>query len=120
MREMMERNPDISEYELTENVFGRQGHGRVIGMGTGVRPTHFREDLRGGSQSQKRQAQDYERMRSEIEAKVQAESNTRLQEIESRLQEQANETQRQLELRFENQLAAFMARYPPPPPPDQS
>ena len=87
-------------------------------MGLGVRPAHFRGDLRGGSLSQQREAQSkkLERMRSEL----QAESNMRIQELESRLQEQANETQRQLDIQrqdFQNQRR-FLARYPPPP--DQS
>ncbi|MDQ9786252.1 hypothetical protein RF094_26465, partial [Serratia marcescens] len=53
MEEVRSNEPNISDFELTERVFGAQVHGHVFGMGSGVRPTHYRDDLRTTSNSQR-------------------------------------------------------------------
>ncbi|XP_047326637.1 stress response protein NST1-like [Impatiens glandulifera] len=111
----------MSDYELTGNVFGRQEHGRVIGMGTGVRPTQFRGDLRGRSKSQ-RDEQEVEKLRTKLQEdalkreqlealilKSQRESREAKREAQEaqreaqEAQKEAQEAQRQMQIEIERQ-----------------
>ncbi|XP_047326397.1 uncharacterized protein LOC124930075 [Impatiens glandulifera] len=112
MRQTLERNPDMSNYELTENLFRRQRHGSVIGMGSGVRPTQFRGDLRGGSNSHWKE-QDYEQLCTKLQ-----EETSKREELERQMEIQ-KEKQSQMEIQL-TELPTLLVRFPPTPPPDES
>ena len=103
MEEVRSNDPDISDFDLTERVFGPQNHGNVFGMGSGVCPTHFREDRRSSSNSQRstgRLLEENEELRDQMRVLQQrdaerAEEMRRVQEEQARLQQR--EAQRDAE-----------------------
>ncbi|XP_047326902.1 uncharacterized protein LOC124930618 [Impatiens glandulifera] len=124
MRERLETNPNLSPLEVFESALGRQGHGRVTGMGSGIRPTHFRPDQRGSSSSsvnsrvsQQTLMEENRILREEINM-IRAE-----QEAQKEAHEAQNEAQEkrindiQAEVRAQKEaFEAFMSMISPPPP----
>ena len=105
----------MSPFELVETVFGRQGHGRVIALGSGVTPTTFRSDHRvGGSSSvssasqQQTSQRQHDEMQAEMEARVQAGVARQIEELQAQMQA---DMQRQIA-----EMWATMGHQPPPPP----
>ena len=138
MERVLSDTPDISRFDLTERVFGAQLHKTVMGMGSGVRPTQFREDRRRADNSQRTNQTvlveneklqeevtslrtNQERMQVEFdEARRRAEEEAarRDQEAARRDQEAARRDQEAEESR--RQIAFIMERFqqqPPPRPP---
>ncbi|XP_047306700.1 uncharacterized protein LOC124910128 [Impatiens glandulifera] len=87
LRTAIEEDPSRNELQLTEYAFGSQRHGRVLGMGSGVRPTSFRADARGSASSSQRT--DIQQLRDE---------NRALQEEMQRMREE-REAERQQKMR---------------------
>lgn len=108
------QNPQMSRFEITESVFGQQAHGRVIGMGSGVRPTSFRSDQRErGSSSSSSSTQQ---PRDDI-----IEQNRQLREKVEQMRAQHGQDMEQMRAQQEllqKQMADILARFAPPPPPD--
>ena len=126
MEEVRSNNPDISDFDLTETVFGPQIHGNVFGMGSGVRPTHYRDDRRSSSNSQRstgRLLEENEELQEQMRVLEQkdaerAEEMRRVREEQANFQEeQARMQQReaQRDAQFEEQqrqLTFLMSMYP--------
>ena len=91
MERVVSETPDISTFGLAEIVFGAQRHGSVVGMGSGIRPTHFQEDQRKGSNTQKVNqllTEENEKLRTQVhELQTRQEtSEAREQMMQSRLE----------------------------------
>ena len=142
MEEVRSNEPNISDFELTERVFGPMVHGTVFCMGSGVRPTHFREDRRSVNNSQRststsrvleeneqlreqmREMQERDAQRYEELQRVQAQ-HQEMQRIQSEMQ--LKEAQRDAEMEAQRQEMAQLRsmfsnfsnypQFPPPPPP---
>ena len=103
----------MSPFEVVETVFGSQGHGRVIALGSGVTPTTFRADHRVGGSSCSSSASHQQTSQNQHDA-MQA-------EIESRVARQMEEMRVQMRAEMEQRIAELRASMghpaPPPPPP---
>ena len=106
----------MSDFELVEEVFGRQGHGRVIALGSRVTPTTFRADRRRGSSSTSSRSQQ------QAETERLTQENIRLQQDVTRMDRQIMEIRAEMDAHAQvsRQMADIIARMghlPPPPPP---
>ena len=137
MEEVRSNEPTISDFELTERVFGPQVHGTVFCMGSGVRPTHFRDDRRSTGHSQRssstsRVLEENEQLREQMRVMQEREAQRyeELQRVQAQHQEemqriQMKEAERDAEMEAQRsemaQLRAMFSnfsnypQFPPPP-----
>ncbi|XP_047326881.1 uncharacterized protein LOC124930593 [Impatiens glandulifera] len=99
-----EEDPNRNELQLAECAFGSQGHGRVVGLGSGVTPRSFRPDARGGTSTQRGDTQnallleEIQRMREEREAeKLQSRRERKEALLERQMEREEAQRQREME-----------------------
>ncbi|XP_047307516.1 uncharacterized protein LOC124911116 [Impatiens glandulifera] len=100
LRTAIEEDPSKNELQLTEYAFGSQGHGRVVGMGAGVRPTSFRADARGSSSSHRTYTQQLRKENLILQEEMRKMREDRELEIKKFRKEREAEM---IELREENE-----------------
>ena len=116
---------------MAEYAFGSQGHGRIVGMGSGVLPTHYRQNYRGtvsrsSSQTQElaQQAQQMREMQDEMQRMRQDAERVRverMQEKEEMNRQMEGMNSRMAEFdRMNDTLARLISGLPNPPQPPPS